>query len=269
MAVQTGNLVAAMAPAHETGGVEIRDLSKWYNVDGRRLVVLDHFSLSAAPGEFVTLFGPNGCGKTTLLRVLAGLDRPSEGTMSIGGRPPSEAAIAFVFQNYRESLFPWRTVADNLAFPLELQGHSPEDIKRRVDEILAEFGLLEFARMYPYQLSGGKQQLVAIGRALAQGPDILLLDEPFSALDYHTRLEMEDWVLQLRSRINKTVLFVSHDLDEALLLGDRVAFLSRRPARIMAILEPHLAADRSVATMASREFEELRARALGIVGGQR
>jgi len=269
MGVQTRNAAVAAPVTMMPGGVEIRDLSKWYNVEGRRLMVLDHFSLSAGPGEFVTLFGPNGSGKTTLLRVLAGLDKPSEGTLSIGGRSPSEAAIAFVFQNYRESLFPWRTVADNLAFPLELQGRNGAEIKPRVDEILGEFGLREFARMYPYQLSGGKQQLVAIGRALAQEPDILLLDEPFSALDYHTRLEMEDWVLRLRRRINKTVLFVSHDLDEALLLGDRVAFLSQRPARILTILEPHLPPERSVAVMATREFEELRSHALTIVGGQR
>ena len=249
--------------------VQIAGVSKWYNVDGTRLIVLEHFDLSVASGEFVTIFGPNGCGKTTLLRVLAGLDKPSEGSLTIGGRPPSQAAIAFVFQNYRESLFPWRSVADNLAFPLELQGRSPADIRRRVGEIVEEFGLHELARMYPYQLSGGKQQLVAIGRALAQNPDILLLDEPFSALDYHTRLEMEDWLLGLRRKINKTILFVSHDLDEALLLGDRVAFLSRRPARIIALLEPQLPVDRSVATMAGRHFEDLRIQALGIVGGQR
>jgi ABC-type nitrate/sulfonate/bicarbonate transport system, ATPase component len=186
---------------------------------------LEDVSLDIAPGSFVSLLGPSGCGKSTLLSLLAGLDAPSEGRVVVGGR------VGVVFQE--AALFPWRTVRDNVAFGLEMQGVAKAERRARAEALLRRVHLSRFAGAFPHELSGGMRQRAAIARALATEPDILLMDEPFGALDAQTRALLQAELLSLWEGSEQTVVFVTHSLDEALRLSDRVVLLSARPGRVI------------------------------------
>lgn len=231
--------------------------------NGRPLPIFADISLSVGKGEVVALFGPNGCGKSTLLNVVAGLEAATRGTVSIAGKSVDESKIGFVFQNYQDSLFPWLTVRDNVAFPLEIEGLSKADARRAADEILTLVRLDASADRFPYELSGGMRQLAAICRAMVVKPDVLLLDEPCSALDYATTKRVELDMLRLWGANPCPVICVSHDVDEAVLLADRVVVLLPKPGAIKEIVEVNLPRPRTLDMLTTSEFNAARARVLG------
>ena len=220
-------------------------------------------SLEVAQAAFVSLIGPSGCGKTTLLRAIGGLLEASEGRIALGGSPPSELqrrkGIGFVFQD--AALLPWRTALDNIRLPLQLNrrhssGEREAAAEQAPERILEAVGLAEFADYYPHQLSGGMRQRVALARALAVKPDVMLMDEPFGALDEMTRQEMRYELLRLWERSQTTVLFVTHSIPEAVALSDRVIALSARPAEVVDDVAIELARPRSEAVERSERFLE-------------
>lgn len=197
------------------------------------VAILDGNNFEVNRGEFVCIVGPSGSGKTTLLRSIAGLQPPTSGKTVFEGQEVTEppAKLAVVFQDYSRSLLPWMSVADNVALPLKGKG-SKQEIATRVDQALVSVGLAGRGKVYPWQMSGGMQQRAAIARGLAYSPDVLLMDEPFAAVDAQTHIELEDLVLRLRDEYNTTVLFVTHDIDEAVYLADRVLVLSGAPTKV-------------------------------------
>jgi len=221
------------------------------------LPVLDRVSFSVAPREFVALVGPSGCGKSTLLRLLAGLILPASGQVLFDGQPLTHPRrrIGFVFQ--KSNLMPWRTVRDNVRLPLELQGAPAAEVTRRADELIDLVGLDGFADAYPRGLSGGMEQRVAIARALSHNPDVLLLDEPFGALDALTRERMGAELLRIWEARKTTVVMVTHSIPEALLLADRVLVLSPRPAQVRLALDVPLPRPRAMDMEYHPEFGAL------------
>jgi NitT/TauT family transport system ATP-binding protein len=226
------------------------------------LRVLDNLSFSVTAGEFVTLFGPNGCGKTTLLNVISGILDCQAGTISIDGKDPEEARIGYIFQNYIESLFPWARTADNIALPLKLAGIQRHKRRKQVDELLRELAIALPLQSFPYQLSGGQKQLVAIARALLYRPDLLVMDEPFSALDYETRFSMQNRVQKLWKNQKLTILFISHEIDEAIYLADRLILLTKRPMRIKSTFSIPLPRPRRHEMLETEEFFRLKSAVL-------
>jgi len=195
-------------------------------------LVLDDISIDVKKGEFVTIFGPNGCGKTTLLNIAAGLIKQDAGRVSINQKSPLKAIFGYVFQNYPESLLPWKRTIDNIAFPLELKGKDKEERRKKVRGLLDFLGLHIPINNYPYQLSGGQQQMAVIARSLIHDPDVLLMDEPFSALNFQTRLYMQDKIQEIWSKTKVTLLFVSHEIEEAIYMADRVIVLTDKPTHV-------------------------------------
>jgi len=230
---------------------------------GGHLVALEDFTLTLDGGRFVAVVGPSGCGKTTLLRMAAGLVPPDAGGLiRLDGVPlagPSPK-MSMVFQSI--GLMPWKSIFDNVALGIQLQAHRPkltEDERERVAATLALVGLTGFERYYPHQLSGGMQQRVGLARALVRQPEILLMDEPFGALDAQTRTVLQDELLALWDRVKSTVLFITHDLDEAIYLSDRVVIMGRRPGRIKEVLDVKLPRPRiGYDARAEPEFARLR-----------
>ena len=212
--------------------VAFRGLSLAYEREGTRNVILSNLDLTVARGEFLVIVGESGVGKSTLLRVLIGLAAPSSGTVDLATRPGCRTPMALVFQDAR--LLPWRRVLGNVAFGLENSGLSRAERRAKAAEMLALVGLGDLAQRWPHQLSGGQRQRVAIARALAVDPDVLLMDEPFSALDSFTREGLQDEVQRIQAATGKTVLFVTHDIDEAVTLADRVVVLAGKPGRVAA-----------------------------------
>ena len=240
--------------------LEVKDLGHRYGRDAP--AVMEGLSFSVRPAELVCIVGPSGCGKTTLLRCSAGLLAPSAGTVVLEGERVAGVPddIAMVFQDYSRSLFPWLRVGRNVDFPLSRRRLGGRERAERVRESLAAVGLEEVADRYPWQLSGGMQQRVAIARALAVRPRLLLMDEPFASVDAQTRADLEDLVLEVRDRFQMTVLFVTHDIDESVYLGDRVLVLSRGPARLVAEIPVPLPRPRDqIATKELDAFVRLRA----------
>lgn len=233
------------AAAGLTVAIEVRDLVKaFYDASGDRITLAAaDVSFAVKRGEFVCIVGPSGCGKTTVLRILAGLERQLSGSVRIDGRTPP----AMVFQE--ASVLPWLTVAENVAFPLGLKGVARAEQRRRVDALLALTGLTEFADARPHQLSGGMKQRVSVARALVDDRDILLMDEPFGALDEQTRLTLQQELLGIWERTGKTVVFITHSVDEALTLSDRVLVMSPRPGTIVADLAVPFERPRDVVEM--------------------
>jgi NitT/TauT family transport system ATP-binding protein len=206
--------------------------------DGQ-VLALDNLTLDIGPGEFVSIVGPSGCGKTTLLRLIDGLIAPDRGEVLVKGRPPIPTQdIAMVFQSAR--LLPWRTVAGNIEFVLGLRGHTQQVRKSRALALLGAVGLREFAEAYPHELSGGMQQRVGLARALAVEPEVLLMDEPFAALDAMTRETLRGELLRLWDRRRMAVVFVTHDIDEAIILSQRIVVMRPRPGRMDGIVNVDL-----------------------------
>lgn len=229
--------------------------------DGKsQVTALEDVSLTIRNGEFIVFLGPSGCGKSTLLRMIAGLSSLSAGNIVIDGRPVDgrDPSIGMVFQSYTS--FPWLTVEENIGFGLELAGTDRARRQDKVDRILERVSLTKFAKSYPSQLSGGMQQRVAIGRALAIDPKILLMDEPFGALDALTRVEMQTFLLDLRTQDRKTVVFVTHDIDEAILMADRIVVFSPHPGRIAEIIDVDIAHPRTIEQTERPDFTSLRHR---------
>ena len=231
------------------------------SIDGR-LHVVEDFSLAIAEGELVTLFGPNGCGKTTILNLFAGTLLPDGGKVSWNARETRSKEVGYVFQNYGDTLLPWRTVKANIAFPLEVRGDNGNDIDSKTARVMSMFRLQEHASKYVYQLSGGLKQLVAIARSTVYNPRLLLLDEPFSALDYSTSRMLWTRFRDFWSDTNLTTIFVSHNIDEAVFLGDRVCVLSSRPTRIVAEIHVPFDEQRQLDILGTREFFEVRTQVL-------
>jgi NitT/TauT family transport system ATP-binding protein len=223
-----------------TGAVRIDRIDKRYDSQGGDVLALQAIEATIGEGEFVCLLGPSGCGKSTLLRIIAGLIPASGGRVLIGSQPVQGCGPdrAFVFQDY--ALFPWMTVQDNVGFGLAARGVPLEEQRRRALELLRVVGLAQFAEKYPHHLSGGMKQRVSIARALAVEPQILLMDEPFGALDAQTRSVMQDELLRIWARFRKTVIFVTHSISEALLLADTVLLMTARPGRVKSVLRVEL-----------------------------
>lgn len=213
--------------------LEVQGVSHAFALEKRSLPVIDRIEFTAEPGEFVALLGPSGCGKSTLLRLVAGLESPSEGRLLLDGKPivGTDPGRTIMFQD--PTLFPWRTVRGNAQLGPEARGTLTQD-RQRIEETLALVGLAGFAEAYPHQLSGGMAQRAALARALVNAPTVLMLDEPLGKLDSLTRLAMQKELVSLWQRERFTALLVTHDVEEALLLADRVLVLSDRPARINA-----------------------------------
>ena len=227
---------------------------------GKPVTALQPTTLAVAPNDFITVLGPSGCGKSTLLRIVAGLDHPTSGRVLLDGRAVTRPGPdrGMVFQSY--TLFPWLTVAENIAFGLEEKRVARPEQARIVAEYVEKVGLRGFEHHYPKQLSGGMQQRTAIARALANDPEILLLDEPFGALDNQTRALMQELLLGIWEREQKTVMFVTHDIEEAIFLASRVIVMSARPGRIKADIKVDLPHPRHYTVKTSLEFSALKAR---------
>ncbi|GAA0564104.1 ABC transporter ATP-binding protein [Paractinoplanes ferrugineus] len=241
--------------------LEIRSLRKVYGGHGRQVEALGDVTLTVPEGQFVCVVGPSGCGKTTLLRCLGGLLAPTSGEVEVAGQPVTGPpdGLAIVFQEYGRSLFPWLRVAENIELPLKSKGVGRAERRRIVDESLTAVGLGDAAKAYPWQLSGGMQQRVAIARAIAFQPKVLLMDEPFAAVDAQTRADLEDLARTVWQRFGMTVLFVTHDIDEAVYLGQRVVMLSASPTRVLEDLDIDLPDKRDqLATRSGTRFAELR-----------
>jgi len=242
--------------------LEVRNLRFAYGAARAAALAIDDVSFSVGPGEFVSIVGPSGSGKTTLLRCVSGLMKPSAGEIRLHGDVVADvpAELAIVFQDYGRSLFPWLSVHDNVDMPLRRLRLGREERESRIASALAEVALPEAARKYPWQLSGGMQQRVAIARAIAYRPSILLMDEPFASVDAQTRADLQDTTLEIWRAHGSTVLFVTHDIDEAVYLSDRVVVLSRPPARVESEIAIDLPRPRDqIETRAALRFVELRA----------
>lgn len=235
--------------------VVVRALSVSYASPRGTVTALQDVSLSVDAGEFCCVVGPSGCGKSTLLRVLAGLIPYTAGEVQIRSDGGDRPLTAMVFQDY--ALLPWRTVLDNVAFGPENRGVPKAERYRHAREILAKMGLGGFEHAYPYQLSGGMKQRVGIARALANDPEVLLMDEPLAALDAQTRNLMQEELLRIWSQFGKTVVYVTHAIDEAVLLGDRVVVMTARPGRVKAVVPIDLPRPRTLEQKGSARFAQL------------
>jgi NitT/TauT family transport system ATP-binding protein len=255
-ATRSSAQASSLAPAHVT----IRGLCKRFG----DAVIYDDFDLDIPRGKLVSIFGPNGCGKSTLINMIAGLIPLDAGEILFAGKPLDEIKFGYVFQNYREALFPWLPSFANIEYPLKLMG-MPKALRRaRVERLVAHLGVkIDLAR-YPYQLSGGQQQLVSIMRALVVEPEILFLDEPFSALDYEMTLFMREQLQRIFMETGTTTVLVSHDLEEAVYLADRVLLLSRHPARIADYVHYETPRPRSDETLSQPDFVATKAHCLEI-----
>jgi NitT/TauT family transport system ATP-binding protein len=236
-------------PLARTSGAEriaLRNLSKSFQLAGRAIEAVRDVSFSVRRGEFVALLGPSGSGKSTILNMIATLVKPSNGQILIDGRPviagKATPDVGYVFQ--RDTLFPWRTVADNIGYGLQLAGASDIERRERVAACVAQAGLRGFEQAYPSALSGGMRQRAALMRTLVVEPQILLMDEPFGALDTHTKIDMHEVLLRIWDREQQTVLFVTHDLGEALTLADRIILFSARPGQVKDMFEVDIARPR-------------------------
>jgi NitT/TauT family transport system ATP-binding protein len=255
-----GPLPGPQRPAGQAAHVTIRGLSKRFG----DAVVYDHFDLDVPRGRLIAVFGPNGCGKSTLINMIAGLIPPDAGEILFDGKPLRAIKFGYVFQNYREALFPWLRAIDNIEYPLKLMRLSREERDARTEKLIAHFGVKLDLKRYPYEMSGGQQQLVSIMRALVVDPEILFLDEPFSALDYEMTLFMRDQLQRIFVETGTTTMLVSHDLEEAVYLADRILLLSRGPARVADFVANDAPRMRTDATLSEPEFVRVKAHCLEV-----
>ncbi|MFO1061117.1 MAG: ABC transporter ATP-binding protein [Dongiaceae bacterium] len=248
--------VVGEAPAESV--IDIRKLSLVFQAADTPVFALSDIDLAVRRGEFVSFIGPSGCGKTTLLRVIADLAQPSDGAITVNGQSPQQArearAYGYVFQ--APALYPWRTVLRNVTLPLEIAGMRRAEREARAVRYLDMVGLNGFERKFPWQLSGGMQQRVSIARALSFEPPLLLMDEPFGALDEITRDHLNEQLLRLWEQTRKTIIFVTHSIAEAVFLSSRIVVMSPRPGRILEIIESRLPPERTLDARETPEFLE-------------
>ena len=245
-----------------TTKIRVESLDKSFNVDGYRQLVLDDIQLTVGEGEFVSIIGPSGCGKSTLLNIVAGLDSPDSGTVTVGGNQGVSALGRVGYMQQKDLLLPWRTVLDNAILGLELHGVPRRQARTRALELTEFFGLKGFENQYPYALSGGMKQRAAFLRTMLMDQEIVLLDEPFGALDALTRVQMQEWLLELWDSLRKTIVLITHDMDEAILLSDRVYVLTQRPGRVTLVLDVDLPRPRSYEQVTEPQFARLKSRLL-------
>jgi NitT/TauT family transport system ATP-binding protein len=265
-AVNPRFITPAAAPVQAAPRLQVDKVSLRYQKPGGGMfTALEQVSFEVPDQQFAVLVGPSGCGKSSLLYLTAGLNEPTEGEIYVGGQQVQGpgADRGMVFQSY--TLFPWLTVRQNVEFGLKRRGMAAAQRKEIVDYYVNEVGLTGFADNYAKQLSGGMMQRVAIARALANDPQILLMDEPFGALDSQTRLQMQQLLLRVWGNSKKTVLFVTHDIDEAILLGDRVYVMGARPGRIKQILDVPIERPRTLDMVMERSFIEMKRRIFGLL----
>jgi NitT/TauT family transport system ATP-binding protein len=253
--------LANVTPLKRAGSIQVQNVGQVFRTSGAEVVALWDVSLDIKPGRFVVLVGPSGCGKSTLLMMLAGLRQQTSGTILINGAPiaaPDPNRVGVVFQE--PSLFPWLTAEENVEFPLALRGVPKPERRAKAEEMLKLVGLDGFGKRHPHELSGGMKQRVSIARGLVQDPPVLLMDEPFAALDEQTRMTMGDELLRIWATTGKTVVFVTHSLTEAVYLADEVAVMSARPGRIVDLLQVQLPRPRTYEMLSDDAFGSLRDR---------
>jgi NitT/TauT family transport system ATP-binding protein len=253
--------VTPLKPAPRAGTVQINGISQVFKTSGADVAALSDISLDIKPGRFVVLVGPSGCGKSTLLMMLAGLLQQTSGTILINGVPinkPDPDRVGVVFQE--ASLFPWLTAEENVEFPLALRAIAKTERRAKAEDALKLVGLEGFGKRHPHELSGGMKQRVSIARGLVQDPPVLLMDEPFAALDEQTRMTMGDELLRIWAATGKTVVFVTHSLTEAVYLADEVVVMSARPGRIIDHLQVPLPRPRTYDMLSGDAFGSLRER---------
>lgn len=240
--------------------IQLKNIQKDYS--GTK--VLNNINLNINEEEFIVLFGPNGCGKTTLLNIIAGIESNYTGNIVIGNNNSSDSKIGMVFQNVQDSTFPWQTVVESVAFGMHMENKSEDYRIKEANKYLELANLTPFKDKYIYEFSGGLKQLSSICRALASNPDIMLFDEPFSSLDYKTSKKMALQLLDIWGKTKKTTIFISHDIDEAILLADKIVVLSDRPAKIKKIINVNLSRPRELNHMQSNDFFQIRNEVLSI-----
>jgi NitT/TauT family transport system ATP-binding protein len=253
--------ITPLKPAARSGAVQLTGVGQAYKTSGQDVLAVSDVSFEVKPGRFVVLVGPSGCGKSSLLMMMAGLLQPTSGTILISGGPidkPDPNRVGVVFQE--PSLFPWLTAEENVEFPLTLRGVAKKDRRAKAEEALQLVGLEGFGKRHPHELSGGMKQRVSIARGLVQDPPVLLMDEPFAALDEQTRMTMGDELLRIWAATGKTIVFVTHSLTEAVYLADEVIVMSARPGCIVDRLEVALPRPRTFEMLSGDTFGNLRDR---------
>jgi NitT/TauT family transport system ATP-binding protein len=253
------------APVARSGSIRLRDVDIHFGEGRTAVQALRGIDLDIAPGELLSILGPSGCGKSTIIGAVAGFTRVSSGELQVAGQPVRAPGPdrGVVFQQH--TLFPWKTVLENVAFGLKMQRVGKHERTQTAREILAHVGLSEFSEHYPHQLSGGMQQRVNLARVLVNRPRVILMDEPFCSLDAQTRLQMQQMLLRLWHEFHMTVVFVTHDVDEAVFLSDRVVVLTPRPGAIKAELAVDLPRPRTLELLTSPEVTDLHRRALRLL----
>ena len=253
---RTADAGAELISSTKRLAVDVRNVSLTFETADGKIDALSNVSLHVAEGEFVSFIGPSGCGKTTMLRVIADLQQPTSGALLVNGMSAEQARLArrygYVFQS--PALFPWRTIEKNIKLPLEIMGFSDSEQRQRAARYLALVNLTGFERKFPWQLSGGMQQRVSIARALSFDPELLLMDEPFGALDEIVRDHLNAQLLQLWDKTGKTVLFVTHSIPEAVFLSSKIVVMSPRPGRIIDVIDCNFPRDRTLEVRETPEF---------------
>ena len=234
--------------------LEFKNVSLTYQTYTDEITAIDDLSFSIDRGEFVSFIGPSGCGKTTILSLVAGLIKPTSGKIILGGREIQKPDGNLGYMLQKDQLFPWRTIEKNVILPLEILRKNTSKNREYANDLLDKYGLKNFKKYYPDQLSGGMRQRVALIRTMVYRPDLLLLDEPFSALDYQTRLQVCDDVYKIIKAENKTAILVTHDITEAISMSDKIIVLTSRPAKLMAIHKPHIIGETPIKKRESEKF---------------
>lgn len=256
---ETGEIMSLSSGLQRvTPKIELRDVRKAFDLgaDGLRQVV-ENIAFSAKPGEFVSIIGPSGCGKSTLFNIMAGLEAPSSGKVFVDGKDATGQCSPFAYMPQKDLLFPWRSVLDNTILGLEMGGMKKKEAREKAAALFPQFGLSGFEHNLPFELSGGMRQRAAFLRTVVLGREILLLDEPFGALDSLTRIEMQNWLLDVWSRHTWTAVMITHDIREAIYLSDRVVVLSARPTSVRLELETQLPRPRTIDVASLPEFVQL------------